>query len=70
MAQPKQGDTVKVHYTGKLDDGKVFDSSKDRQPLEFKVGDKKVIPGFEEAVIGMNPGESKTIKIKADDAYG
>ena len=70
MAQPKQGDTVKVHYTGKLDDGTVFDSSKNRSPLEFKIGEKKVIPGFEEAVINLNPGETKTIKIKADDAYG
>lgn len=70
MAQIKKGDKIKVHYTGKLDDGKVFDSSREREPLEFTVGDGKIIPGFEEAVIGMQPGESKTIKIEAEKAYG
>jgi len=70
MAQIKKGDKIKVHYTGKLDDGTVFDSSKEREPLEFTVGDGKIIPGFEEAVIGMQPGESKTIKIEAEKAYG
>jgi len=64
------GDAVKVHYTGKLDDGTVFDSSEGRDPLQFIVGDGQVIPGFEEAVIGMQPGESKTVKIPADKAYG
>ncbi len=53
--QAKAGDTVKVHYTGKLDNGTVFDSSADREPLEFTVGEGQVIPGFESAVIGMNP---------------
>ena len=70
MAQAKQGDKVKVHYTGKLDDGTVFDSSKEREPLEFAIGDKKVIPGFEEAVIGMDIGEKKTVKLEAEKAYG
>lgn len=70
MAQAKQGDTVKVHYTGRLDDGSVFDSSVKGEPLEFKIGDKQIIPGFEDGVIGMNPGDSKTIKITADKAYG
>ena len=70
MAQVKKGDKVKVHYTGKLDNGTVFDSSKGRNPLEFTIGDGKIIPGFEEAVISMQPGESKTIKIEAEKAYG
>lgn len=70
MPQAKPGDTVKVHYTGKLDDGTVFDTSAEREPLEFTVGDGQVIPGFEQAVVGMNPGDSKTAKIPADEAYG
>lgn len=70
MAEAKSGDTVKVHYTGTLDDGSVFDSSKGRDPLEFTVGAGQVIPGFDEAVSGMNPGESKKVKIEADSAYG
>lgn len=70
MGRAKNGHTVKVHYTGKLDDGTVFDSSVDREPLEFKLGDGKVIAGFEEAVVGMRPGESKTATIPHGDAYG
>ena len=70
MAQAKNGDTVKVHYTGKLQDGTVFDTSKDRDPLQFKLGDKQVIPGFEDGIIGMNPGDTKSIKILSDNAYG
>ncbi|NQT15391.1 MAG: peptidylprolyl isomerase [Planctomycetes bacterium] len=70
MAQAQSGDLVKVHYTGKLDDGTVFDSSTAREPLEFKLGDDQLIPGFENAVVGMNAGESKTVKIAADEAYG
>lgn len=70
MAQAKSGDTVKVHYTGKLDDGTVFDSSADREPLEFTLGSGSIIPGFERAVLGMNLGESKTEVIPTDDAYG
>lgn len=70
MAQAKEGDNVKVHYTGKFDDGTVFDSSEGRDPLEFKVGEGRVIPGFENAVKGMNVGESKTVTIPATDAYG
>ncbi len=70
MTQAKNGDIVKVHYTGKLDDGSIFDSSVDRGPLEFTVGDGNIIPRFEQAVIGMNPSESKTIKIPSDEAYG
>ena len=70
MAQAKNGNTVKVHYTGKLDDGTVFDSSVDREPLEFTIGEGQLISDFEQAVIDMNPGESKTIKIAYDNAYG
>jgi peptidylprolyl isomerase len=70
MTQAKNGDIVKVHYTGKLDDGSIFDSSVDRGPLEFTIGDGNIIPGFVQAVIGMNPSESKTIKIPSDEAYG
>lgn len=70
MPNVKNGDTVKVHYTGKLDDGTVFDSSLEREPLEFKVGEKKVIAGFEDGVLGMAVGESKTVAIPADKGYG
>ncbi|NJN58094.1 MAG: peptidylprolyl isomerase [Leptolyngbyaceae cyanobacterium SL_5_9] len=70
MVHAKQGDTVKVHYTGKLEDGTVFDSSVSREPLEFSIGTGSLIPGFEQAVIGMTPGESKTERIVAEQAYG
>ncbi len=66
----KAGDTVAVHYTGKLADGSVFDSSKDRDPIQFVVGERRVIPGFDKAVAGMSPGQTKTAKIPAEDAYG
>ncbi|ROR32512.1 FKBP-type peptidyl-prolyl cis-trans isomerase [Inmirania thermothiophila] len=69
-AQAKTGDTVKVHYTGTLDDGTVFDSSRGREPLEFTIGEGMLIPGFEEAVIGMSVGERKSVSIGSDDAYG
>jgi peptidylprolyl isomerase len=70
MAQAKSGDKVKVHYTGKLKDGTVFDSSADREPLEFTIGEGQIIPGFEQAVVGMNPGDSKVATIPVDEAYG
>ena len=70
MAQAKTGDTVKVHYTGKLDDGTIFDTSADREPLEFTIGEKQLIPDFEQAVAGMEPGESKNIQIASENAYG
>lgn len=70
MAAAKQGDTVKVHYTGKTAGEGVFDSSADREPLQFTIGQGMVIPGFEEAIIGMNPGESKTVDIPQEKAYG
>ena len=57
MSQAKQGDSVKVHYTGKLDDGTVFDSSVGREPLDFTVGAGQLIAGFDEAVVGMAVGE-------------
>ncbi|MBU1008045.1 peptidylprolyl isomerase [Candidatus Dependentiae bacterium] len=70
MAQAKIGDNVKVHYTGKLKDGTVFDSSLQREPIQFTIGEKKLIPGFEEAVIDMAPGEQSTIIIPSEKAYG
>ncbi|RLB07333.1 MAG: peptidylprolyl isomerase [Deltaproteobacteria bacterium] len=70
MAKAKEGDIVKVHYTGKLKDGNVFDSSRDGEPLELILGAGQVIPGFESAVIGMSPGEVKTFEISAEEAYG
>ncbi len=70
MAQAKEGDTVKVHYTGKLEDGEIFDTSQDDDPLEFEIGGGKVIRGFEQGVVGMNEGESKTVEIPSDEAYG
>jgi peptidylprolyl isomerase len=70
MAAAKSGDSVKIHYTGKLDDGTVFDSSSGREPLGFTIGSGQVIPGFEEAVIGMRQGEAKQVTIPVDKAYG
>ena len=66
----KNGSTVKVHYTGTLDDGKVFDSSEGRDPLEFTVGEGKIIKGFDNAVLGMDVGEEKDVKINPEEAYG
>lgn len=70
MTEAKRGDNVKVHYTGTLEDGYVFDSSEGAEPLEFAVGSGQVIPGFDEAVIGMKVGESKTVNIPCEKAYG
>lgn len=70
MSKAESDSTVKVHYTGKLSDGEVFDSSVDREPLEFSLGQKQVIPGFENAVLGMEQGEKKTITIPSGEAYG
>ena len=66
----KQGDKVKVEYEGTFDDGTVFDSSKNHGPLEFEAGTGKVIPGFDQAIIGMEVGQEKTIKIAPKDGYG
>lgn len=70
MTQAKSGDTVRVNYTGSLEDGSVFDTSLQRDPLEFTIGAGNVIPGFEQAVVGMSPGETKTETIPVDQAYG
>jgi FKBP-type peptidyl-prolyl cis-trans isomerase 2 len=70
MSKAKDGDTVSVHYTGKLDNGEVFDTSKEREPFEFKIGGQAVIPGFEKGVVGMGVGDTKTIEISPEDAYG
>lgn len=66
----KQGSTVKVHYTGKFEDNKVFDSSTGKEPIEFKVGDLQVIEGFEEAVIGLNKGDKTSVTIVPEKGYG
>ncbi len=66
----ESGKTVKVHYTGKLDDGSVFDSSEGREPLEFQVGSGQVIPGFDAAIQTMDVGASQTITIPSHEAYG
>lgn len=69
--QAKAGDTVEIHYTGRLEDGTVFDSSRGRgDPLSFEVGSGAVIPGFDNAVDGMSVGEQKTVEIEAENAYG
>ncbi len=70
MSAAKSGDTVKIHYTGTLDDGTEFDSSAGRDPLEFELGGGQVIPGFDAAVEGMGVGESKDVRIEAGNAYG
>jgi peptidylprolyl isomerase len=70
MTQAKMGDTVKVHYNGKLDTGVLFDTSEGSDPLQFELGTARLIPGFEEAVAGMSPGESKTVIIPPEKAYG
>ena len=66
----KNGDKVKVHYTGTLVDGTVFDSSENREPLQFTLGQGQLIPGFETAVMGMNVGDAKTVTIPSTQAYG
>ncbi len=70
MTQAKHGDTVKVHYTGRLEDGTIVDTSIDNRPLRFTIGEGRLIADFEQAVVGMNPGEWRNIKIPADKVYG
>ena len=70
MSEATKGNDVKVHYTGQLDDGTIFDSSEEREPLSFTLGEGQVIPGFEEAVEGMGEGEKKKTTIPAEQAYG
>ena len=68
--QVKQGNTVKVEYTGTFDDGTIFDTSEGKEPLEFKAGSGQMIPGFDKAVIGMKIGQEKVIKLQPSEAYG
>lgn len=70
MKKVKTNDTVRVHYTGKLEDGDIFDSSVSREPLEFIVGAGQLIPGFETGIVGMSKDESRTVKIPFMEAYG
>jgi len=70
MAEAQEGSKVKIHYTGKYEDGTVFDSSREREPLEFTIGDESTIQGFEEAVTGMSPGETKDISLDPEKAFG
>ena len=70
MAKVEKGNKVKVDYTGSFEDGNVFDTSEGKQPLEFEVGSGQVIKGFDDALIGMEKGEEKEVKIESKDAYG
>ena len=70
MREAKHGDTVKIHYRGTLYDESQFDTSYDREPLEFTIGEGQVISGLEEAVLGMKPGDSKTTKVPVEKAFG
>lgn len=70
MTAIKQGDTVRIHYTGTLQDGKVFDSSEGRDPLEFAVGSGQIIPGLDTALPGMEIGEKKRVEVACEEAYG
>ena len=70
MKEAQVGDLVRVHYTGKLQDGEVFDSSKERDPLEFTLGDKDLLAGFENGVVGMKPGESRSVTLEPENAFG
>jgi FKBP-type peptidyl-prolyl cis-trans isomerase 2 len=70
MARGKKGDTVKVNYTGKLEDGTIFDTTEGRYPKELTIGGNQVLPAFEQAIVGMRPGESKTVRIPMNEAYG
>lgn len=70
MSTVKAGDTVQVHYHGRLTDGTTFDSSEGREPLQFKVGEGHVIKGFDDALIDMQVGDKKTVNIPVEEAYG
>ena len=69
-AMANDGDTVRVHYTGTLEDGTVFDTSREREPLEFTIGEGTIIPGFEQTVKSIQVGQTKTVTIPPDEAYG
>lgn len=66
----EKGNKVKVHYTGKFEDNNIFDTSKDKEPLEFTVGEGQLIPGFEQGVVGLNTGDKKTVELEPEQAYG
>lgn len=70
MSQVTGNETVKLHYTGKLNDGQVFDSSVQREPLEVKLGEGRLIPGFEKGLVNMQVNEKKTITVPKEEAYG
>jgi peptidylprolyl isomerase len=70
MTQASSGDTVRIHYTGKLTEGTLFDSSEGRDPLEFKIGENKIIPKLEESIVGMAVGDKTTVEVDAENAYG
>ncbi len=70
MTQAANADTVQLHYTGKLKDGTVFDSSEDRDPIEFKIGAHIIIPKLEDSVIGMSVGDKASVEITCEEAYG
>tara|TARA_R110002020_G_scaffold113236_5_gene260308 strand:- start:1725 stop:2138 length:414 start_codon:yes stop_codon:yes gene_type:complete len=66
----EKGNKVKVHYTGKFEDNNIFDTSKDKEPLEFTVGEGQLIPGFEQGVVGLSTGDKKTVELEPEQAYG
>ncbi len=70
MTQVENGDTVRIHYSGTLDDGTKFDTSEGRDPLSFEVGSGQIISGLDKALPGMTVGETKTVNVPCDDAYG
>lgn len=70
MAEAKAGDHVKVHYTGRLDDGSEFDSSQGRDPMEFTIGGGEILPGFENGVVGLEPGGKTSVTLPPEEAYG
>ena len=70
MKEAQVGDLVSVHYTGKLKSGEIFDSSKDRDPLKFTLGNKEMLAGFEKGVVGMKPGEAKSVTLEPENAFG
>lgn len=70
MKEAQVGDVVSVHYTGKLNNGEVFDSSRDRDPMEFTLGQEELLAGFEDGVVGMKPGESRSVTLEPENAFG
>jgi len=70
MVAAKQGDTVRVHYTGTLEDGSIFDSTEGQEPFEFTIGSGEVLPDFENAIVGLEPGQEAEVKILSENAYG